>query len=234
MIGQAFGKLVVVEQGTLYVSPKGWKQRRWICSCECGNSVEVLQNDLKKKYTISCSRCKLFLVTKVAERYVSGYRTDECILAIGKVNADGYGLIRHGGKKYTMHVFVLRLIGRKVPPGMITRHKCKKKSCFNPDHLEFGTDKDNAIDMFRDGTLATKLTELNVIEIIKRRACGETCDSIAKTMGVTFSSVSRISRGEQWKHVHAAIDLIGLESVSERLEHGDTCYAIGRELGFVR
>jgi hypothetical protein len=39
-----------------------------------------------------------------------------------------------------------------LPKNILTRHKCLTKYCINPDHLEFGTHKQNNADIRRDGT----------------------------------------------------------------------------------
>ena len=54
MINQVFGKLKVIEEADPYVSPKGVKQRKWLCECECGTRKRVLQQALKSGSTVSC------------------------------------------------------------------------------------------------------------------------------------------------------------------------------------
>lgn len=57
LTGQRFGKLEVLHlDPDPYVSPSGRKMRRWVCKCDCGNVVSVLQNNLtsKKRPTRSC------------------------------------------------------------------------------------------------------------------------------------------------------------------------------------
>lgn len=47
LTGQRFGRLTVLrEDAEVYVSPGGAKTRRWICRCDCGNELSVLQNAL--------------------------------------------------------------------------------------------------------------------------------------------------------------------------------------------
>lgn len=54
MIGQRFGKLVVLDRAGTYVSPKGQKKPIWHCVCDCGNETNVVSQDLKSGHTTSC------------------------------------------------------------------------------------------------------------------------------------------------------------------------------------
>lgn len=49
--------------------------------------------------------------------------------------------------------------------------------------------------------LSRKLTESNVVEIIRRLSDGEKQASIAKSFGVSSSVISEISSGKAWKHI---------------------------------
>lgn len=55
LVGQRFGKLVVIEQAES--SAAG--QRRWVCQCDCGNRRVVLGTNLKRGTTASCG-CKKY------------------------------------------------------------------------------------------------------------------------------------------------------------------------------
>lgn len=60
----------------------------------------------------------------------------------------------HGGR------VAYRAFHGDIPPGLIVRHKCDTPLCLNPNHLELGTPKDNAMDREMRGrhpkTIATK------------------------------------------------------------------------------
>ena len=54
MIGQVFGRLTVKSE-----LPRLRKyERRWLCQCSCGNTKEVIQNNLKNGSTASCGCIK--------------------------------------------------------------------------------------------------------------------------------------------------------------------------------
>ena len=54
MVGQRFGKLVVLNRAGTYVSPQGQKKPIWHCACDCGNETTVVSQDLKSGHTTSC------------------------------------------------------------------------------------------------------------------------------------------------------------------------------------
>ncbi len=54
LIGQRFGKLVVIAEAEPNISPKGYRRVQWLCECDCGNTCKVMDNSLKAGYTKSC------------------------------------------------------------------------------------------------------------------------------------------------------------------------------------
>ena len=55
LIGKRFGRLVVVSRAENYVSPKGQQHSRWLCACDCGNTVIVKAQMLKNGHKRSCN-----------------------------------------------------------------------------------------------------------------------------------------------------------------------------------
>lgn len=54
LIGQRFGKLTVIAQAELYISPRGHKAERWLCRCDCGKEKIVMRGHLCSGATTSC------------------------------------------------------------------------------------------------------------------------------------------------------------------------------------
>ena len=54
MVGDRYGKLVIVEQTTS--NTRG--ERMWVCKCDCGNTKIVKTQNLKKGYVKSCGCIK--------------------------------------------------------------------------------------------------------------------------------------------------------------------------------
>lgn len=62
MNGQRFGRLTVIKRDPL--APPG--RSKWICRCDCGNTVSVLRNHLTCGQTISCGCAKKYVNLKDA------------------------------------------------------------------------------------------------------------------------------------------------------------------------
>lgn len=54
LTGMRFGYLTVVKRVEDYVSPKGYKDAKWLCLCDCGNEIIVRRSDLTNNRTLSC------------------------------------------------------------------------------------------------------------------------------------------------------------------------------------
>lgn len=54
LIGQKFNRLAVIEMAESHISPKGAKERQWLCKCDCGNFVVVKTAHLRSGHTKSC------------------------------------------------------------------------------------------------------------------------------------------------------------------------------------
>lgn len=54
LVGQKFGRLIVIEKGPYYVGPKGTKRLRWRCRCECGEEALATSFDLTRGRVQSC------------------------------------------------------------------------------------------------------------------------------------------------------------------------------------
>ena len=59
----------------------------------------------------------------------------------------GYGQVGHEGRvKRATHVVYYGAHGEWPPKGKIVRHRCDNPGCCRPDHLELGTQRENAQD----------------------------------------------------------------------------------------
>lgn len=80
--------------------------------------------------------------------------TEECWLWYGTRNANGYGVVKVGGragKKWLVHRLIDTFRNGPIPPGACVLHRCDMPACVRPDHLWRGTQTDNVNDMDAKG-----------------------------------------------------------------------------------
>ena len=118
------------------------------------------------------------------------------------------GTVVFRGKKRQVHIVSWILHNGDIPDGMKVMHKCDNPPCFDPGHLQLGTQKDNVHDAFLKGRMPcgerhwkSKLTERDVREIIKLRSDGMNRYEIADRFHIHFSSVNRIVGRRKWRHL---------------------------------
>jgi hypothetical protein len=68
-----------------------------------------------------------------------------CWLWTASVNKSGYGIIWQDYTMKLVHRVSLELVGRPIPDGLVTDHLCRVRRCFNPDHLEAVTRRENTM-----------------------------------------------------------------------------------------
>lgn len=78
-----------------------------------------------------------------------------CWIWTGKTDPNGYGRINvslghHKIKTTKVHRYAFSIFKGEITNDQIIRHKCHNRKCFNPDHLEIGTQKENFEDFKND------------------------------------------------------------------------------------
>ena len=134
---------------------------------------------------------------------------NDCWEWTGSKSKDGYGHTQWRRKQIPVHRLAAWLfkdfdLGSK----MLVCHKCDNPSCFNPEHLFVGTDKDNSDDKvskkrhhWGERTPTAKLTEPQVQEIkqtYKKGIVGY--ETLAKKYNVSKWAIRFIVLGINWKH----------------------------------
>ncbi len=69
LLGQRFGRLLVVATANDYIQPSGQKKSQWNCKCDCGTEVIVRTGDLRSGHTSSCSCLNRELITKALTKH---------------------------------------------------------------------------------------------------------------------------------------------------------------------
>ena len=178
------------------------------CKCGCGTPTTIKQGRVYNDYIYGhqCrkpaptfedikTRCELDPVTG-------------CWNWTG-ANSQGYGVVKTGQKQYKVTRYVLSLLDPTFDESLVVRHKCDNPRCCNPDHLEPGTQRDNAADMverLRSNRGArhhnVRLTEEDVIEILTST---ESQADLMRKYKVGRQHMSDIVNGKRWRHVYACL-----------------------------
>lgn len=180
---------------------------------ECGNKV----SREAKCYKLPCPRCSRRgaycspSVTLKQRLYDNAKRaTNGCLLWTGRTGHGGYGLIKYKHKSYGTHRLSLWLA--KGPPPKdkpFACHACETALCIEPNHLYWGTPKENIEDAVFSGRIAhgvrqgnAKLTDERVQRIRDLYATGRWNERrLATRFGVCFQNIIHIIKFRTWKHV---------------------------------
>lgn len=142
---------------------------------------------------------------------------DGCWLWKGATDSHGYGRIGLGGRSAGIdgtHRVSWIIAHGPIPDGMWVLHRCDVPACVRPDHLFLGSRSDNMSDCSAKGRLKlpglrgerhpnSKLDERCIAEMRRRRAAGESCDSIATSFAVDRTNVWLIVSGRAWRESEA-------------------------------
>lgn len=142
----------------------------------------------------------------------------------------GYGMFCVSGFKIRAHRIAYYLGTKADPLDMVVCHSCDNPSCCNPNHLFAGTQLDNIRDRVLKGRTKSqaglkngaytcpdkvnkgskngfsKLTETEVIEILRLRNSGAKNKDLAIKFNVTPENISSIVVRKAWKHIELDFD----------------------------
>lgn len=139
----------------------------------------------------------------------TGYATP-CLLWKGGTTEKGYPTIWFNGHWRGNRVSLIVNVGPPPEGKPFALHKCQQPQCINPDHLYWGTAKDNSTDTFRDNgsflpkgsqKYNAKLTEDMVLEIRRLYSSGVGRYDLAKKYSVNYGTIHHIISGKAWKHI---------------------------------
>jgi HNH endonuclease len=140
----------------------------------------------------------------------------------------GYGLfnLKTEGFKSARraHRVAWELLNKQaIPAGLWGLHHCDNPPCCNPMHIYIGTAHDNSRDAVMRGRFHTrsygqhargealpqsKLTETNVLEIVKRHRAGELHSVIAKDLEVSRATITLVVHGRIWRHITETLETV--------------------------
>jgi hypothetical protein len=127
---------------------------------------------------------------------------------LGYRDHNGYGELGVNGRTTSAHRLSYTLNIEAIPDGLFVLHKCNNPACVNPYHLYLGSQQDNMNDMVRASRQTigenhpnAKLTETQVIEIIKLLKTNIKHKVIAEIYSTSEANISLINSGRLWKHL---------------------------------
>lgn len=132
-----------------------------------------------------------------------------CWLWLGGATENGYGTFYRSANEPPIraHRFAW-FIEHGTWPELCALHHCDVRRCVNPGHLFEGDRTDNADDRHAkgrdsrgEGRWSAKLTESDVLEIRQLAANGLSHEELATLYPVERRSISKVIRGERWKHI---------------------------------
>ena len=137
--------------------------------------------------------------------------SNQCWIWNGGRNSAGYGCVGKDGRMLLVHRISLeKKIGRELDIKEDARHICPNapnRKCYNPEHLQVGTHKQNMEDMIAHGRSQTgtrnhhsKLTEEDVVSIRAIRSMF-LLSELAEMFSVDQALVSMVVNRKIWKHV---------------------------------
>ena len=116
--------------------------------CVCGRTFLVSGSSFhwRKTCSIPCSR--IFRKKEISfriERNTTKEPNSGCWLWTGALDKDGYAKSSINGKSKRGHAISYEEKYGKVPDGLELDHKCRVRSCVNPDHLEPVESRENTM-----------------------------------------------------------------------------------------
>ena len=165
---------------------------------ECGVEFNKKPAEIKRTRNNMCSRkCAGAYRKKKNDRsfHDKYLKTDGCWNWQGSTNANGYGVVRYGGKIRLAHR-VSFMLANGWYPNNLALHSCDNPRCVNPNHLRDGTYQDNYNDMRVRGRSKAKLSQEKASII---RASRLPNAELAKIFGVCERTIRDVKAFEIWQ-----------------------------------
>lgn len=129
-----------------------------------------------------------------------------CHIWTGDHTSHGYGLLRRAGA----HRVAMWLATGEEPGDRHVLHRCDNPPCVRPEHLYYGTHRQNMDDKAGRGRAGRvlKLTDAQVEEIRTRYVAGEMAKDLAPQYGISQTLAQRIVMGHTRGLTPVAVDWV--------------------------
>lgn len=151
------------------------------------------------------------LADSVSSRLLSHIiKKDGCWAWDGYRDAKGYGRLMTPNGPVRAHRLSYEYHSGPIRDGGYVLHKCDNPECTNPDHLYVGTHDDNMADKAARGRVFTgerprgehhRRSRLTADDVVRLRASVENNATIARSLGVSVSTVRLARIGATWAHL---------------------------------
>lgn len=141
LTGKRFGMLTVIKQVEDYVAPRGRHYDRWLCQCDCGNTISVVGYHLKEKNKMKSCGCYSRKILPIIHAKENVYDLESKEYGIGYTDKgeefwfdkEDYDLIKNYYWRYNNNGYVYTL--EKGAKKYILLHRLVMDS-FNIDNLD--------------------------------------------------------------------------------------------------
>jgi DNA-binding CsgD family transcriptional regulator len=160
---------------------------------------------------------------------------DTCTRWKGRQDKDGYPMYAYQSKDWRASRLLWTITWGDLQDGLLVRHTCDNPACLNIDHLLIGTPKQNTSDALKRnrmvGPRKINLKEqASINELISK---GYSKAEIARTLGVSDSTITNYTRGKQVRHGNACLNHYD-DKVRALYNEDLSPTQIGRRLGLTR
>jgi hypothetical protein len=194
--GQKYGRLRVIKLTSL---PR--QRSKWLCECDCGNTVEVFSTSLRTGHTKSCGCYNRELIDARKTHGMKGSREYSSWRAMRYRcrNPRCPAFPNYGGRGITVcrrweSSFLNFYADMGERPDRKTLDRIDNDGNYEPGNCRWATAKEQG-----RNTRATKLNPV-AAQVIRYVVVndGRSQRQVARTYGISATQVHRIVRGERW------------------------------------